>query len=231
LLGQTNAVNSGNWSTGSTWSAGEPTFTSTATINGSRTVTIDQPGELVSVLDVGTISGQTGNINITGGSLDVGDFDPGAVPDSVIRLGQAAGSTGNLTMSGGTVFIAEDIGGVNGSGDLIIGDNGTGTATVTGGTLTAGDEILLGVGAGSTGTLSVSGGTVATGARDLRIGTGAGHGELNISGTGVVNVAGWVFTSQDGEGTTSTINQSGGELNVGGLFVLGAQGNSRQFHV
>lgn len=233
---QTNSQASGNWSTGSTWSAGEPGFSSTANII-SHTVAIDQVGEVANLLNIGTASGQTGNLEITDGSLDIGDFNPGTVPDGAIRVGQAAGSTGNLTMSGGTVFIAEDIGGVDGSGDLIIGENGTGTVTISGGTFTAGDEILLGLAAGSSGTLTVSGGTVATGLRDIRVGFGDGHGELNISGTGVVDVAGWVFTSagragsaSDGEDATSVINQSGGELNVGGLFVLGAQGNSTFNH-
>src|SRR5688572_13114520 len=74
-FGQTNSAQSGNWSDPLTWSAGEPTGTVPAIINGGHTVTIDSSGETTNLLDVGTVSGQTGNLNITGGDLFIDDAD------------------------------------------------------------------------------------------------------------------------------------------------------------
>ena len=68
------------------WSAGEPASGVLATINGGLTVTADQAGEAAGTIDLGTVAGQTGNLNIaTGANLTVGG---GGLPS--IRVGQAA---------------------------------------------------------------------------------------------------------------------------------------------
>lgn len=233
---QTNAIASGNWSTPATWSAGEPSETNSAIINGGFTVTVDQGGEYTDLIDVGTISGQVGNLNILPGA-QLGLF--GVAPDpTALRLGQTAGSTGNLTMSGGEVYISEDIPDAFDSGDLVVGNSGTGTATISGGTLTAADEVVLAQSAGGSGTLSISNATLNVARRSLLVGFAyedteaslpGGHGELNISGTAQVNVAGWMQTSF-GTGSTSVINQTGGEVNITGLLVHAARGTSTYNH-
>jgi len=216
-FGQTAAVANGNWSNSAAWSAGEPTDTVPATIDGGFTVTVDQAGEVANLLDVGTVAGETGNLNVTGGDLTITDADMITEPNiPSIRIGQAAGSTGNFTMSGGTVFI--DGGADTGFaiGDLLVGDVGNGSMTMTGGNLTATDEIIIGLADVSIGTVNVSGGTLATSGRSILVGFD-GNGTLNVSGTGAVTANFDMFVGFV-EGSTGTFNQSGGTVEAGFMF-------------
>lgn len=226
IFAQTNAVATGNWNTAGTWSAGVPSDTSAAILNGGFTVTLDQADQLVNLLDVGTIAGQTGTIDFVNGNLTVFDTDSVAEPNTpAIRLGQAADATGNLTMSGGQVFISEDSDAVDefDDGDLVVGQNGTGTATISGGTLTAGDEILIGQNAGANGTVNISGGTLSTGRRHMQIGFGGAdaeaglagaHGVVNVSGTGKLSTALDIFLGFGAANAEAGLAGSYGELNV-----------------
>jgi T5SS/PEP-CTERM-associated repeat protein len=214
---ETNAVATGNWSDPLTWSGGEPTTALPAVVNGGFTVTIDQSGETTNSLDVGTVTGQTGNLNMIGGDLFITDPDTVTAPNlPSIRLGQAAGSTGNFTMSAGTVFID----GANPSGfavgDLLVGDNGTGTMTLSGGDFSTNDEIVIGTQPGSSGTVTVSGGTFKSGGRSLLVGFG-GTGTLNVKDTGFVR-ANFDLLVGLNAGSTATINQSGGTIEAGFMF-------------
>jgi T5SS/PEP-CTERM-associated repeat protein len=247
LSAQTNAVATGNWSDPATWSAGEPTSTSEAIINGGFTVTIDQAGETTNLLDVGTVSGQTGNLNMTGGDLFINDSDTVTAPNiPSIRIGQALGSVGNFNMSGGTVFIGGGADTGFAIGDLIIGDAGTGTMTMTGGDLEASDEIIIGLADVSSGTVNVSGGNFKTSGRSILVGFD-GPGKLNVSDTGSVFAnfdlfvgfvegssgeltmsggtveSGFMFSNflSGGAGSTATITQTGGTYNARIAYVLG----------
>ncbi|MBA3480249.1 MAG: hypothetical protein H0T51_00405, partial [Pirellulales bacterium] len=226
----TNAVATGNWSDPLTWSAGEPNGTTSAIVNGGFAVTVDQAGEATNLLDLGTIAGETGNVTIAAGAdLTVSNVNPANFP-STIRVGQLAGSTGNVTMTGGTVAINGAAPSGFAIADLLVGDNGTGTWTQSGGTVTAADEIFVGLGGTSNGTLSVSGGTVNVAGRNLLIAFFNGaQGTLNLSGTGTINVDELLFSSFD-PGAISTINQTGGTLNVGAALVHGRQGNATYNH-
>lgn len=216
-FGQTNSVTDGNWSSPATWDNGEPTSTSAAIINGSDTVTIDSSGETTNLLDIGTISGQTGTLNMISGDLFVDDTDTVTAPNTPsIRVGQAAGSTGNFTMSGGSVFIVGASPSDFGIGELIVGDLGTGTFSMSAGDMTASDEIVIGLAEGSSGEVNVSGGTFATQGRSILVGFD-GAGELNVSGTGSVTanfdiLAGFI------EGSSATMTLSGGTIETGFLF-------------
>lgn len=227
---QTNAIADGNWSDSTTWDNNEPSTTSSAFINGGHTVTIDQSGETTNLLDAGTIAGETGNVVISGGDLTISHAsDPGAFPSS-IRLGQVTGSTGNLTMSGGTVSINGNVGSGFAIADLLVGDNGTGTMTMTDGTFNAADEVFVGLGGTSKGTLNVSGGTLNIAGRNLLVAFfGGATAEVNLSGTGIINVDEFLFSSFN-DATTSTINQTGGTLNVGAALVHGRRGNATYNH-
>lgn len=225
IFAQTNAVATGNWNTPGTWSAGVPSDASHAIINGGFTVTIDQ-GNQTNLVDVGTIAGQTGNLNIASGAqLSIFDADENVEPNvSVIRLGQAAGATGNLTMSDGQVFISEDsIDDEFDDGDLTVGQNGTGTASISGGALTAGDEIILGQNAGASGTINLTGGSLTAARRNMQIGFGGAdaeaglagaHGVVNVSGTGNLSVADTVFMGFGAANSEAGLAGSYGELNV-----------------
>ena len=77
----------------------------------------------------------------TAGDLTLTDTDTVTEPNiPSIRLGQVVDSTGNLTMSGGTVFIDGPVGSGFAIGDLMLGDNGTGSMTMTGGDDATGSE-------------------------------------------------------------------------------------------
>lgn len=233
----TNAVQTGNWFDSNTWSAGVPSSTLPAAINGSRTVTVNQDGGNTNVLDVGSISGETGNLNFESGIFDLYDADTVTEPNTTaLRLGQAANSTGNMMMSGGDIAISEDNPSAFDSGDLIIGQDGTGALTMTGGKIKVGKELIMGQNAGSSGTLTISGGEIRVDRLNMQVGFGGktdtlpgGHAELNVSGTAKLDLANWMFTSFD-PGTTSVINQSGGTITMPGLLVHGTRGNSTYNH-
>lgn len=198
----TNAVNSGDWSDPLNWDNGVPGDTTWTAINNGYTLDVT-PGAVAGLLDVGGGDGQTGNLNAGPGT------DLNAV---AFRVGQAGGAVGSVTQTGGTVTANGTFGGDFLQGDIIIGDAGSGTWTITDGTLTAQDEFLIGFINAGEGTLNVEGGTVNA-ARVLTVGVlGDGKGTLNVSG-GTVNADTDLLTSLFG-GTTSTVNVSGGEVNV-----------------
>jgi hypothetical protein len=188
VIGSTNvqaqttfAANDGDWSDLLNWNNGVPAAGTHAGINDGRTIDVT-PGAVVGLLDIGTGAGQTGNLNIGPGA----DLTSG--PDAGMRLGVGVSSAaGHVTMTGGTVTIQ---GGLNTglvNGDIIIGDNGTGTWTMDAGTLSVPDEILLGAfNAAADGTLTVNDGAVTVG-RGIVAGLFSGKGALNVNGGTVTN--------------------------------------------
>lgn len=238
-LGQTNAQTTGNWSNPSTWTAGEPTTTLHAQIDNGHTVTIDSAGETTNLLDIGTASEQTGALDIVGGTLWIEDTDTVTDPNlPSIRVGQVADSTGTLTMTGGDVFINKfDYDPAPGeqypfaNGDLIIGDVGTGTFNMSAGTMTAADEIIIGLADVAVGIVNVSGGTMETQGRSILVAF-VGDGTLNASGTGEVSSALDLLVGFIG-GSNGTLNVSdtatiraGNDLLVG--IVPGSHGAIEQ---
>lgn len=203
------SANNGAWSDPLNWTAGVPGAATWAAINGGHTLDLT-PGAVVGLFDVGGGAGQAGNLTIAAGN------DLTAVAS---RIGQSGGAVGNVTMTGGSVSINGVVDGPFLQGDILIGDAGNGTWTITDGTLTAQDEFLVGFINASEGTLDVEGGTVNVG-RSLILGVlGNGKGTLNVSG-GVVNVSRDLVSSLN-VGTSSTLTQSGGTINVGQHFIHG----------
>lgn len=224
---QSNAIASGDWSAAGTWNPAEPVAGGLATIDGSLTVDVTAAGEAAGRIDLGTIATQTGNLTIAAGS-DL-TISGGALPS--IRVGTNTGGIGNVTMTGGTVAINGAAPSGFAIGDLLVGDNGKGTWSMSGGTFTAADEVFVGLGGTSDGSaLNVSGGNFTIAGRNLLVAFfGGADASFNLSGTGIVNVDEFLFSSFD-PGTTSTINQTGGTLNVGGALVHGRQGNATYNH-
>ncbi|WP_428304140.1 beta strand repeat-containing protein [Lacipirellula sp.] len=215
--GQTNAAATGNWSTPGTWDNGLPDVAKAAFVNGGRTVTVSNSGNVTNQLDIGTIAGQTGGVSVTGGDLTIFDADGVTEPNlPSIRLGVVAGSTGNFTLSDGLVYID----GANPSGfavgDLLVGDNGDGNFTMTGGELNALDEIVIGTQTTSTGVATISGGNFHTSGRSILVGFN-GNGTLNVSGTATVT-ANFDMLLGFGQGSVAHYNQSGGTVTAGLLF-------------
>jgi hypothetical protein len=145
-----------------------------------------------------------------------------AAPPTVngVRVGDAAGSAGTVNHSAGTLTVNDAIRvGVNG---------GTGTYGLSGtGSLSVHNE--FNVGNGGTGTLNVTGGTITklaptvagSGDQWMNVGRHAGgNGTFNLSGGTVQVDAGNVFLVGR-DGASGTVNQTGGSLNVDGELNLG----------
>jgi fibronectin-binding autotransporter adhesin len=188
-----------------------------------------------------TIDGEEALLNVTGefwvaqGANSVGilNLDAGTVQvDSWVAIGRRATSNGTVNMSGGTFtktgggnFIVGDEGtgaviqtggDINvASGEFWVGQNGgTGTHTLSAGSLSVGNWFA--VGRGGTGTFTQTGGTVTkSGSGGVSVGNfGGANGNLEVSG-GLFDVqSGDLFAGEGGDGS-GTISISGsGQVNA-----------------
>lgn len=198
--------------------------TSQGTLNLSDTGTVSSTG----IAFIGKGSGTKGTFNQTGGTF---------TGQSWISIGRYTGAGGNATgtvnISGGTFNQT------NPANSLIVGEDGTGTLTISGtGAVTSLGTVLVSNSGTAIGTLNLNGGTLTT--RQVSAGaTGAGLATFNFNGgilragTGanaifmdlldVVNVqAGGALIDTNGQ--TVSINQSlqdgGGGLTKSGVGTL-----------
>ena len=157
----------------------------------------------------GTGLGTTGDkihINLSGAGRAIYSTATGANTYQYIRVGDSAG--GELLITGGSL-------GSDSTTVSYIGQGGnTGTVTVTGGSLTLGGYMEVGLNSGSTGNLNVSGGLLDS-SRNGTIG-------------GVPNVS---IGFGDGTGTHGNCVLSGGELRTRTGILLGANGGTSRFEV
>ena len=149
-------------------------------------------------LDLGYAATGNGQINISAGTFNIGTSSVA----SVLRVGNDG--TGSLSMSGGAL---------NSWGDLHIGrDTGSvGTVSLTGGTVTMGPAAKVYVGESGTATMTVGGGTstatlYAPVFIDVGFSTG-GSGTVNLETNGLVQAK-----LVQGVSGTSTFNFNGGTL-------------------
>ena len=167
----------------------------------------------------------TGSLNATGNLLvgAFGDNRTGTVRVNTagtlavsgeLFIGDSLNSTGNFSLESGTMTV---------NNKIFVGNNrGTGTMTMSGGTLTktGGDETFVGRDAG-TGTLTQSGGTVTLN-HNLYVGQSSGStGTYNISGSSVLNVGrDFVIGRESG---TGSLNMTGGTITKTGdeKFLVG----------
>lgn len=206
-------VISGTWNNAANWLGGVPSSSAsgTAVINNNGTAIFgpsDGGTGGFSIL-VGSSSGGGGAVNYSGTAYTLG----------VINLGGAAGSSGTLNVTSGSLF----------SSQINVGNSGTGSMVMTGGTISV-SHIILSNFPGATGTLTISGGQL-TSTGDLTIGrNGQGtlllnggnltnvNGEIALSGQGLatINSGTWTNTGelQIGEGTSGTMVLNGGVVNA-----------------
>ena len=186
--------------TGTLTLSGSSSYTGGTTI-GAGAVAIPAGGSIShdsAYLVIGQLSGESGTLNVTGGS----------VTNMLCLLGFNVGSVGTATVSSGTWATMDH---------FDVGYSGAGTLNVTGGIVTNNNYGTLGLNAGSVGTATVSSGTWAN-SFDLVIGT-SGTGTLTMTG-GLVSVAGTLS-----RGTFGTINlNSGGTLQIGTGSTTGVLG-------
>ena len=124
-------------------------------------------------------------------------------------MGSGSGSNGTVAVSGGNWN----------SSSLFVAYSGTGSLTITNGTVSSSSG-MVGYLAGSNGTVNVSGGNW-TNSGILRIGN-SGNGNLTISGGTVSNTSGTVGSSASGNGM---VNVSGGNWANSGNLTIGSAGN------
>ncbi|MFM9024579.1 MAG: beta strand repeat-containing protein, partial [Planctomycetaceae bacterium] len=207
---------------------GVGTASGTITLNAGGVLTTNNWTKFASDVFNGPRGGGTARLIVNGGTFN--------------KLGNGALVFGNydgtaiVTQSGGSVNVAGTsdglfIGawGVSGSGsytlssgtlsvsskNLTIGkSNGQGTFTMTGGLVqkTSAEDFEIGDGGAAVGTMTVSGGLVDIQAGDLAIASYGATGSLTIGGAGVVRAGNVVF-SKGGSSTLATLTlDAGGRL-------------------
>ena len=185
-------------------------------IGGVGTVTVS--GGTWSTESLLTVGGSgTGTLNVTGGRVSNGLGYLGVNG----YLGFDAGSVGTATVSGGAW---------ENSGNLYIGNSGTGTLNVTGGSVTN-TTGYLGFNAGSVGTATVSGSGKWANSGELYVGN-SGTGTLTVDGGSVTNTTGYLRTGTatvssgtwDNSGSLYVGHYGTGTLNVNGGMVTSTTG-------
>jgi autotransporter-associated beta strand protein len=165
-----------------------------------------------SAISIGTASGAVGTMTVSSGSFThsgTGTFG----------LGTAAGGAGVLNISGtGTVTAG------TGASAFALATNATGTGTVnmSGGTLTHNGTGQLQIGGTGAGTLTMTGGTLNSTSTAIRVGgNSAAVGNMNLSGSSIVNLtgAGTQFYMGNNGGTANITMSDSAQLNASG-FVL-----------
>ncbi|UCE60006.1 MAG: hypothetical protein JSU63_21505, partial [Phycisphaerales bacterium] len=210
----------GNWSTGSNWDNGEPTSADWAYINNGGTAQITNAGEACLDLMLGSAPGETGTVDMSGGSLSlpvthwetIGDSGTGTFLQSGginstpggLHIGLGSGGTGAYELSGAGSL----------SADIeSVGFDGTGTFTQSGGTNTVAFELYLGFNPGSSGTYTISAGELAT--HGFIVGDG-GHGVLEITNPAAeISVSDVLLLGTDSALTAvpgATIHLTGGDF-------------------
>jgi autotransporter-associated beta strand protein len=208
--------------------------------NGSNGLNLKKVG--ANTLTLAGAHTYTGLTTVDGGTLR---FNGGshATPASNYTIANAAGSTAGIIFDGINV---------SSNGGLMVGENGTGTATQNGGDLkfrldNAGtnQSVYLGFNAGSAGTYTMNSGTLSTTAEfyagvtgngtfnhnsgTVSIGTFASFGR-NAAATGHYEHAGGSFTTVGdlniADYGVGTMNQTGGSITAGGWFVVGYQSSA-----
>ncbi len=182
----------------------EGTATGTITVQSNGTLNLASTG---TDLTIGYRSGSTGTLNIeTGGSADVGDRTV---------LGDFSGAQGTINVTGsGSQFETRN---------LYVGDAGTGTLNMSGGTVTVEFPMSVGVQTGSSGTVTNDGGTLTVGL-SLLVGE-AGTGTATIRNGGSLGVTGVTRIGQNSSSTGQlTITGSGSTWTASGNVSTGYEG-------
>ena len=142
----------------------------------------------------------TGTLNVSGGTATLSGY---------VSVGRMAGGTGALNLSAGTVAQT------NAARSLLIGESGTGTATISGtGQLTvSGTQLTLGANSTGIATVNLNGGTITV----PKVVKGSGSGTFNFNGgTLRANASSTTFLT----GLTAANVQSGGAVIDDGGYAI-----------
>jgi autotransporter-associated beta strand protein len=196
----------------------------------------------------------TGSLNATGnllvgawgdnrnGTINVNTTGTFAVSGE-LYFGDSTGSQGALNLESGAMTVNNKIfvGNNRGTGTLTMSggsltktggdqtfvgrDNGTGTLTQSGGTITLNHDFYVGQGGGGNGTLNVSGSAVLNTGRDFVIGRESGNGTLNMTG-GTITKTGDEKLIVGHNNATGTVVQSGGTITANNELYIGNENAS-----
>ena len=191
----------------------------------------------------------TGSLNATGnllvgawgdnrnGTINVNTAGTLAVSGELF-FGDSTGSQGALNLESGTMTVNNKIfvGNNRGTGTMTMSggsltktggdqtfvgrDNGTGTLTQSGGTITLNHDFYVGQGGGGNGTLNVSGSAVLNTGRDFVIGRESGTGSLNMTGGTITKTGDEKFLVGHNNGV-GTVVQSGGTISANNELYIG----------
>ena len=191
----------------------------------------------------------TGSLNATGNLLvgAFGDNRTGTVRVNTagtlavsgeLFIGDSSGSVGDFSLESGTMTVNNKItvGNNRGTGTLTMSggtltktagdetfvgrDNGTGTLTQSGGTITLNHNLYVGQATGANGTLNLSGSAVLNIGRDFVIGREGGTGALNMTGGTITKTGDEKFLVGHNNGT-GTVAQSGGTITANNELYIG----------
>jgi autotransporter-associated beta strand protein len=191
----------------------------------------------------------TGSLNATGNLLvgAFGDNRTGTVRVNTsgtlavsgeLLIGDSLNSAGNFSLESGTMTVNNKIfvgnnrgtgtmtmsGGTltkTGGDDTFVGrDAGTGTLTQSGGTVTLNHNLYVGQSSGSTGTYNISGSSVLNTGRDFVIGREGGTGSLNMTGGTITKTGDEKFLVGHNNGV-GTVVQSGGTISANNELYIG----------
>lgn len=189
---------------------------------GMGTLTVRNGGSLdvTGVTQIGQDTSSTGHLTITGsgstwtasgnisvgyegtGTLAIQDGANANLPDELL-VGDKAGSTGTATVDAATMT----------AGNILVGNSGKGTMTLSGGSTVTADDFIVGNAAGSDGTATVTGsGSGMTLSVELNVGL-EGTGTLNVTNGGTVVVTDGVRIGDKATGA-GTVNIDGASSKV-----------------
>ena len=194
-------------------------------------------------LSGGTLN--TGGIGLEVGSDRAGDFTlsgTGIWNAGTIELGVRSGGNGHVTLNagtlnGGSVLIGSRVAGTNGdfdlagtaamtlSGDLVVGDYGTGTFNQSGGTLNLQGHRIQVAEHGGSGVVNLTAGSISN-VGWIHVGAGgAGTGVFNVNYTNPLNsfTTGEMYVGNGGGGN-GTVNVTSGKLQIVGVGEVGRYG-------
>ncbi len=223
---------SADWFTAGNWNpAAVPGSATAVTINNAGTpnpATINAPGAVAGRVDLGSAGGQSGTLNVSGGSLAATSLFAGILGTGTVNItsGGLLSTTGNATAadspnSTGTITATGTNSRFNPGSLFIAADANThGQVNITNGaSLTTGATSIGFFTATATGTLTVSNATMTTGAMTigergngtLNLNSGSTGASSGLSTIGSFNATGVGTANIDGTGTTWTT----GSLNIG----------------
>jgi autotransporter-associated beta strand protein/T5SS/PEP-CTERM-associated repeat protein len=230
----TAGTSGGSWMfVGQDNSAGTYNLANTGTVAGGITGFAQGSGSLNATgnLLVGAAGdNRTGTVRVnTSGTLAV---------SNELLIGDSQNSAGNFSLESGTMTVNNKIfvgnnrgtgtmtmsGGTltkTGGDDTFVGrDAGTGTLTQSGGTVTLNHNLYVGQSSGSTGTYNISGSSVLNVGRDFVIGRESGTGSLNMSGGTITKTGDKKFLVGHNNGV-GTVVQSGGTITANNELYIG----------